>query len=240
MKAATCIIVDDEKYARNILEQYIKGLEGLELVAKCNNAVEAFNILLKEHIDLVFLDIKMPQLSGLELAKSIPPSTKVIFTTALKEHALESYQLNAIDYLLKPISHERFLNSLSKFFKIHSGRSILPESNKTSDLDRYIFLRVDRKNTRVFLNDILYVQGLKDYVIVKAKDKDFITYLKLNYLAAKLPEQQFIRIHKSYIVATSKVASYTSLDIELENGVELPIGKTYQSIVLESLKKAQL
>lgn len=241
MKTKKCIIVDDEKYAQDVLIQYISQLASLDLISVCNNALEAFNVLHNQKIDLIFLDVSMPQLSGLELAKNISKETKVIFTTASAEHAIESYELNALDYLLKPITHERFLKSISRFFEIiNENISIISTKVEETKSNPFIFLRVNRKNIKVFISDILYVQGLKDYVKVITEKENYITYLKLNYLEAKLSEKKFIRVHKSYIVSIDKVKSFTSLDIELENRREIPIGKSYQAKVLKILEKSRL
>lgn len=233
-----CIIVDDEPLAREVLESYVDRIDGLELVASCDNAVKAFDILKKETIDLIFLDIQMPKLNGIDFLKVLNPLPKVIFTTAYREYAIESYELDVVDYLLKPISFQRFLMAVNKAM---NGQGSVPnESTQSPITDElrsdhpYIFLKADRKMVKVYLKDILYIESLKDYVRIKMPQKDVISLQKISFLEQKLPEDCFVRIHRSFIVPIKKIEAFSQNVIEIA-GTELPIGRNYKEKVLQIL-----
>ncbi|MCR9254094.1 MAG: LytTR family DNA-binding domain-containing protein [bacterium] len=231
-----CIIVDDEPLAIEVIESYIERLDNIEIVERCNNALKAFEILQKEHIDLIFLDIQMPKLTGIDFLKTIKNPPKVIFTTAYRDYAIESYELDVVDYLLKPVSFERFLKAVSKVFN-SSGQEnqVVIQSQETSaNEEKYIFLKSDKKMIKVVLNDILYIESLKDYVRVKTTEKEVITFQKISYLEQKLPEDCFLRIHRSFIVAIKKIESYSATTIEVPGKV-LPIGRNYKNQVMTAL-----
>ena len=231
-----CIIVDDEPLAIEVLESYTERIEGLELVATCSNAVKAFDVLKKEKIDLIFLDIQMPKLNGIDFIKALSPAPKVIFTTAYREYAIESYELDVVDYLLKPIAFNRFLMSVNK------AMSEDLEQNETNEAPTvlasqdppYIFLKADRKMVKVYLKDILYIESLKDYVRIKTPTKEIISLQKISYLEQKLPEDCFTRIHRSFIVPIKKIEAFSNHTVEV-GGKELPIGRNYKTAVLEIL-----
>ncbi|MEO9872477.1 LytR/AlgR family response regulator transcription factor [Ekhidna sp.] len=232
-----CLIVDDEPLAIEILQSYVERVESLELIATCNNAVKAFDVLKKESVDLLLLDIQMPKLTGIEFLKVLNPSPKVIFTTAYREYAVESYELNVVDYLLKPIAFDRFLMAINKVVK--NGSSTLemaqPKIESTQDGDPFLFLKVDRKMVKVYLKDITYIESLKDYVRVKKHDgKEVVSLQKISYLEQKLPSDCFLRVHKSYIISLKKVDAYSNTSIEV-GGVEVPIGRSYKSEVVKVL-----
>jgi len=227
-----CIIVDDEPLAIEIIESYIGRLDDLEIVATCNNAIKAFEILQKEDIDLMFLDIQMPKLTGIDFIKTLQHPPKIILTTAYRDYALESYELDVVDYLLKPISFDRFLVALQKAYKDEKSESGYSINSDT--VEGYIYLKADKKMVKVMLCDILYIESLKDYIRVKTADKDVITHQKISYLEEKLPDDLFIRIHRSFIVPLKKVESYSSSAIEVP-GKELPIGRLYKNKVLDTL-----
>ncbi len=213
----TCIIVDDEPIAQDILEGYVEDIPNLTLVAICDNAMEAMSVLQRQKIDLIFLDIEMPKLTGLEFLKSLSTPPYVIFTTAFREFALESYDLNAVDYLLKPISFERFLKAVNKVF------------SKTieADIPDYKYFKVDRKNVKILYKDILYIEGLSNYVIIHTGKKQYVVYLRLIDLQNTLPKNKFVRIHKSYIVSLSHVKAYGKDYVEIGDK-QLTISNTYR------------
>lgn len=230
MKIKT-LIVDDEPHAIEIIEKYIADFTQIELVAKCNNAVKAFQVLQENKIDLIFLDIKMPGLSGTDLVRTLRTPPKIIFTTAYQEYALEGFDLNAIDYLLKPIPFDRFLKAINKVFDVykfnhqHIGiTSHLPDTSKGGD---FLYLRVERKVVKININDIYCLESLKDYIKVSLKDKAYISKQKIGVLEELLPEEKFIRIHRSFIVAIDKIESYHSYAVDIL-GRELPIGRNYK------------
>ncbi len=230
-----CIIVDDEPLALEVLEAYIERIEGLELVAKCENAVKAFDALKKLQVDLIFLDIQMPKLTGIDFLKVLNPAPKVIFTTAYREYALESYELNVVDYLLKPIAFNRFMMAVNKAM---DGTVEYEESAEEASLLKndhpYIFLKADRKMVKVYLKDILYIESLKDYVRIKTPEKEIVSLQKISYLEQKLPEDLFMRIHRSFIVPIKKIEAFSNHAVEV-GGKELPIGRNYKNQVLDIL-----
>ena len=231
-----CMIVDDEPIALDILESYIQKIDYLQLVTRCDNAIDAFNRLQKETVDLLFLDIAMPKLDGIQLIKTLSYAPKVILTTAYREYAIEGYALDVVDYLLKPISFERFLMALTKVNR-RSGMPTAIGALPASEQDKpepHIFLKVDKKMVKVPLCDILYIEGLSNYVKVFTSSKCLITYQKLSYLEEKLPGRQFIRIHRSFIIAAEKIEAYTPHTVEIA-GKALPISRNYKNEVLKRL-----
>ena len=188
MNKIKCLIVDDEPLALDVLENYIQALDYLELQAKCNNAIEGINFLQFDKTDLLFLDIQMPKLTGIDFLKTLQQPPKVILTTAYREYALLGYDLNVLDYLLKPISFERFVIAVNKYHahKPHETLPSLITSVNTSNQDEsFIYLKADKKMIKVYLKDICYIESLKDYVKVKTTDKQIITYQKISYLEEK-------------------------------------------------------
>lgn len=235
-----CMIVDDEPLALDILTSYINKIDNLELVASLSNAVEAFNMLTRSQVDILFLDIQMPRLNGLDLIRNMNKAPKVIFTTAYREYALEGYELDAADYLLKPISFDRFLRAVQKV--IHSypqPAQALASNGNPPYSDAFIYLKADKKMVKVFLNEILYIESLKDYIRVFTPEKNIVTYQRISYMEEKLPHHKFIRIHRSYIVALDKVEAYSNSHVEVAKK-EIPIGRNYRQGVLKMLNKDNL
>lgn len=230
-----CLIVDDEPLAREVLVSYIERVEGLELVAEVDNAVKAFDWLKKESIDLLFLDIQMPKLNGIEFLKVMNNAPKVIFTTAYREYAIESYELDVVDYLLKPVSFPRFLMAVNKMMngQQEEGQEEAVVDQLRSD-HPYIFLKADRKMVKIYLKDIQYIESLKDYVRIKLPEKEVVSLQKISYLEQKLPEDCFMRIHRSFIVPIKKIEAFSNSTIEI-SGNELPIGRNYKEQVLAVL-----
>ncbi|WP_436514919.1 LytR/AlgR family response regulator transcription factor [Ekhidna sp. To15] len=234
-----CLIVDDEPLAIEILQSYVERVDSLELVDTCSNAVQAFDVLKKEKVDLLFLDIQMPKLTGIEFLKALNPTPSVIFTTAYREYAVESYELNVVDYLLKPIAFDRFLMAINKV--VENGNSSTSEMvnqvvESGNNSDPFLFLKVDRKMVKVYLKEITYIESLKDYVRVNTEDgKELVSLQKISYLEKKLPSDCFVRTHKSYIISLKKISAYTNSAIEV-GGTEVPIGRSYKSEVVKVLK----
>ncbi|SDG91633.1 LytR/AlgR family response regulator transcription factor [Chitinophaga filiformis] len=233
-----CLVVDDEPLAIAILEDYIGQLETLALVGKCNNAIEALQFLQKNKVDLLFLDIQMPKLTGIDFLKTLSNRPKVIFTTAFREYALEGFELNVLDYLLKPIPFERFLAAINKYHSASESLNPLPQILIPQDSripgEQFIYLKSDKKMVKVFLKDILYIESLKDYIKVKTSAQEIITYQRIGYLEEKLPDIQFLRIHRAYIIATDKIKSFSTSVIEVGD-LELPIGRQYKTEVMKAL-----
>jgi DNA-binding LytR/AlgR family response regulator len=242
-----CLIVDDEPLALDVLETYIERLDNLELVGRCKNAIEAYNKLQNEKIDLLFLDIQMPKLTGIELVKNVHKPPKIIFTTAYREYALEGYELDALDYLLKPISFERFLRAVNKMLQINPKESTVsgitlataPSSGGINPQEPFIYLKSDKRMVKIPLKDILYIESLKDYIRVRTTAKEVVSYQKISYLEEKLPEDQFLRIHRSFIVATNKIEAFSATHVEI-GGHEIPIGRNYKNETLRKLSENNL
>ncbi len=234
------IIVDDEPLALEILEAHISNIPELNLVAKCSNAMEANQALRDHEVDLMFLDIQMPQLTGVEFLRSLSNPPIAIFTTAYAEYAVEGFNLEALDYLLKPISFERFLKASNKAIdKFKSERTATMSSDSEDD---FFFVKSDKKMMKVYYKDILYIEGLKDYVIIRTETGRVITLQTMKSLVVKLPSDIFQRIHRSYILNLNKLKAIEGNMVELvEKGQTkmIPIGKNYRdelSAIIESKK----
>jgi DNA-binding LytR/AlgR family response regulator len=222
-----CLVVDDEPLAAELVATHISKVSDLELVAKSLNPVDAFAILQREPIDLLFLDIQMPRMTGWELLKSLPNKPLVVITTAYREHALEGYEFDVLDFLLKPITFDRFLRSISKY---HQRRlTMLDSTTSLSDSyeQAYKYFKVNREMKKVFLKDILYIESLKDYVRIKTDKESLITYQRISYLEEKLPDDKFLRVHKSFIVAVDKITSLGSNSVKIKDK-EIPVGRNYK------------
>jgi DNA-binding LytR/AlgR family response regulator len=225
------ILVDDEPHALDVLVNYLDNFNEIEVVAKCQNAIQAFQTLQQHKIDLMFLDIKMPGLNGTELLRSLKNPPKVIFTTAYQEYAVEGFDLNAIDYLLKPIPFDRFLRAIDKVFTsfdVTNRQVSVAETLSTNSKDTFLYLKVDRKVVKVNVNDIYWIESLRDYIKVVLKDKAYISKQKISLLEELLPEDDFIRIHRSFIVAIPRIEGYHSHAVDML-GKELPIGRNYKA-----------
>jgi len=235
-KKITCLAVDDEPPAIEILKNYISSISSLELAGTCNNAVEALNMLREKNIDLLFLDIQMPQLLGTDLIRTLKKPPKVIFTTAYRKFAVEGFELDAVDYLLKPISFERFVKAVNKVMDVSVTKTIDPVAvNNKKENEEYIYFRADKKVLKIALCDILYIESLKDYIKVVTINKTIITKQSISSLEEMLPKDSFTRIHRSYIIALSKIESYTSELIEIAKQ-ELPISRMYRHELAKMLK----
>lgn len=234
-KKINCIIVDDEPIAREILESHLKKIDAITIVASCKNAIEAFNEINTNSIDLIFLDINMPEISGLSFAKSINKNSKVIFTTAYREYAIDGFDLQAVDYLLKPISFERLLQAVNKYFgentKLISENTseIIPEKND------FIFVRSDRKMIKIDFSEINYIESYSDYIKIHLTNKIIVTRETITNIEGKLPQKDFIRTHRSYILSLSKIDSFTNEFVEV-NKKAIPISRSYKKEVLSRLE----
>lgn len=239
MNQRKCIVVDDEPVAREILESHLAKIDSIQVVGSCKNALEAFQLISKQEVDLIFLDINMPEISGLSLAKSINRNIKIIFTTAYREYAVDGFDLQAVDYLLKPVSFERLLQGVNKYLNetIHvhelTEHSILAEDNES------FFVRSDRKMVKIVCDDILYIESLADYIRIFLKTKNVVTRETLSSIEAKLPQQDFLRIHRSYVVARRSIDSFTAEYVGIGDK-QIPISRTYKVDVLKRLDENSL
>jgi DNA-binding LytR/AlgR family response regulator len=224
-----CIIVDDEPLAIEVIKTYVENIGIFSIAGECSNAIEAFHLLSSEKIDLMFLDIQMPGVKGTDFLKNLFNPPKVILTTAYRDYALEGFELNVVDYLLKPIPYERFIRSVDKFLNI--------ESRKSSDSvnNRFIYLNINKKIHKILIDEITYVESVKDYLSIHTLSGDLIAKHTISAFELMLPENEFVRIHRSFIVSIGKIKGFNSQSIEISNK-ELPIGPNYQSGVFEKLK----
>ena len=230
MDSIKCIIVDDEPTARDILQLLIKKIEGIEIIARCKNASEAIQTLNKNNVDLIFLDINMPDMSGITLAKSISKSTKIIFTTAYREYAIDGFDLQAVDYLLKPISLKRLEQAIQKY-RTENTSSI----KENEIIKEYIVVRSERKMVKINLPDILFIESLSDYLKIHTQTKTVVTRETISKIEAILPSNNFIRIHRSFIVSLAYISSYTAEFVEV-NKKAIPISRSYRSPFIQKME----
>lgn len=239
LKYMNCIIVDDEPLALDLLEDFISRIPFLNLVAICKNGFEAANAVRNKKIDLIFLDIQMPDISGIQLLQSLTIKPQVIFTTAYHDYAVEGFNLDATDYLLKPFSFERFLKSVNKaydLFQLKSKNDNTRLKDTSSNERNYIFVKEGSSTVKIILSEILYLESLKDYIKIYTPQKTFITLMALKTMAEKLPQDKFIRVHRSYIIAFSKIDSIQRNRIIIgENWI--PIGDQFKETFFNSLDK---
>jgi DNA-binding LytR/AlgR family response regulator len=235
------LIVDDEPHAIEVIENYLANFSNMELVGRCSNAIQAFQLLQQKQVDLMFLDIKMPGMNGTDLLKSLKNPPKVIFTTAYSEYALDGFELNAVDYLLKPISFDRFLRAIDKIYQLneHKATAVIGHEKPVGDTEAFLYLKVERKTIKINVNDILWIESLRDYVKVITTDNACISKQKISLLEEMLPENKFVRIHRSFIVALSRINSFYSYSVEI-NGHELPVGRNYKQEMQKRLKNENL
>ncbi|MCC8088017.1 MAG: LytTR family DNA-binding domain-containing protein [Rikenellaceae bacterium] len=240
-----CIAVDDEPLALSIIEGFCNKIGYLELTGKCPNAIEAAELIKEQEVDLIFLDINMPHLTGIDLVKMSPSLPMVIFTTAYADYALTGYDLDIVDYLLKPFSFDRFFKAVSKAKELYdlknlpkSYKFLLPQPTADGGAD-YLMIRVEYSTVRLNIADILYVEGLKDYVKIATLSKNYVTKSSMKNVEEKLPSGRFIRIHKSFIVNLDKVEAFENNHI-LIGGGKLPLGSNYRDIFMEFIEKNRL
>ncbi|TVT39319.1 response regulator transcription factor [Hymenobacter setariae] len=234
-----CLLVDDEPPALDVLETYVRAVPTLELAGRCENALQAFQVLQQQPVDVLLLDIQMPQLLGTDFLRSLRHPPPVIFTTAYPQYALEGFELDVVDYLLKPIAFDRFLRAIDKVAGRHAPATgtpnIAPVPLPVESPEAFIYVRTDRRAVKVVLRTIQYVESQKDYVrIVTNTDKPLLVKQSLSSLAELLPADQFLRIHRSFIVGLHHVKSFTTQHLEVA-GQELPVGGLYQKEVQRSL-----
>jgi len=230
-----CLIIEDEPIAREVLRDYIKKLDDFELAGEFENALEALSFLKQNRIDLIFLDINMPQLSGIEFLRSLSHPPKTIITTAYRKYALEGFDLQVLDYLLKPYSFERFFQAIEKFYETLSYPVTLHNSDSPISNRAYLYLQDNRKTHKVYLADISLIESKGEYVQVRAGSKTVMTRSSLAAMERLLPSDQFIRTHNSFIVSLSYITAFTSSTIEVDD-TEIPISRKYKNLVMKSLK----
>ena len=223
-----CLIIDDEPLAREVIRTHALKLGIFDIVAECGNAVEAFQAISSEKPDLIFLDIQMPGMKGTDLLKNLANPPRAILTTAYRDYAIEGFELNVVDYLLKPVSYDRFLKAADKFLSLESGNQPAVKDEK------YIYLNVNKKVHKIFVGEIIYAESIKDYLTIHTVNGDITAKHTISAFENLLPQDEFVRIHRSFIVSVRKIRGFNSHTIDI--GVkELPIGQNFQATVFEKL-----
>ncbi len=238
-KKIKCLIIDDEPPAQVILKKYIAQVSSLDFAGACNNAMEAISFLQQQQVDLLFLDIEMPGLLGTNFIRTINNPPKVIFTTAYRKFAVEGFELNAVDYLLKPISFDRFIMGVNKVLQLNfqpTNGTLQATELTTEHNNPFLYLRADRKMVKILFNEILFIESLKDYIKIVTINKTIVSRQSISSLENMLPKDSFLRIHRSYIVAINRIDSFNGEIIDIAKN-ELPIGRLFKHGVSNQLSK---
>jgi DNA-binding LytR/AlgR family response regulator len=235
MEKYNCIIVEDEPLAAEVLQHYISEVPFLELEQTCANAMDTMDILNKKQVDLIFLDIHLPKLKGFDFIRTLKNPPKIIVTTAYRDYAVQAFELNAVDYLVKPIEFSRFLTAVSKLFQarpvFHLAVPGKPGGERT-----HLFFNVGSKRVKVFLDEILYIESLREFIRITTKTKSIMTKFQLTKVEEMLKDNNFIRVHRSFIVSREKIDAFSSTEVEINNK-QIPIGRSYKELVLGILEK---
>ncbi len=233
-----CLLIDDEPPPLKVLAHYISSIDGLEIAGQCSNAIEALSVLQQKAIDVIFLDIKMPRIIGTEFLKNLSHPPKVIFVTAYREYAVDGFELDAVDYLVKPVSFERFFKAITKLSRVMGQQASVITTDNAPVNPAFVYLKVDRDMKKVFINEIEYIESWKDYVMVFLNDgKNFLVKQSITAMENLLSEHKFLRIHRSYMVSLDKITAYNGISVQLGKQ-EIPIGRLYKQSVMERLQES--
>jgi len=231
-----CLLIDDEPPALKVLASHISNINGLEIVAQCRNAIEALDILHEKNVDVIFLDVKMPKILGTEFLKNLSHPPKVVFVTAYREYAVEGYELDAVDYMVKPVSFERFLKAVTKLKRLMGQETITQTHDYKPNPEAFVYLKVDKHMQKVLINEIVYIESWKDYI------KVFLTTRKTLYVKQSISAMEnlfsahkFLRVHRSFIVSVNKISAYNGISVQVQSA-EIPIGRLYKQAVMERLQ----
>lgn len=232
-----CLLIDDEPPAIKVLQSHIAQINALEVVGVCSNAVEAIDVLHRRSVDVMFLDIKMPKIIGTEFLRSLSHPPKVVFVTAYRDYAVDGFELDAVDYLVKPVSFERFLKAVARLKRSAGEESIIDQKKYESNPNAFVYLKSDRLMQKIFVNDILYIESWKDYVkIYFLSGKPLLVKQPISAIENLLSEHRFMRVHRSYIVSVDKISGYSNLAVML-GPVEVPIGRLYKQAVMKQIEE---
>lgn len=232
-----CLLIDDEPPALQILQSHIDQISGLEIVGKCGNAVEAIDLLHRKTVDVMFLDIKMPKIIGTEFIRNLSQPPKVIFVTAYREFAVEGFELDAVDYLVKPVSFERFLKAIDRLRRSSGNETVREHKLYQPNPDAFIYLKIDRVRQKIFIEDILYIESWKDYVQLHfTNGKNLLIKQTISAIENLLSDHMFLRVHRSYIVSLNKISGYNSASLRL-GATEIPVGRLYKQNVSRQLQQ---
>ena len=227
-----CVIIDDEALAISVIEDHLKNFDNIEVVATYTNPLKAFGLLEKEKIDVIFLDINMPQITGFTFIENLSYKPSIVITTAYREYAVKSYELNVLDYLVKPIPFQRFLKTMNKVYQRVYLNTNTPEVSLQQE--PHIFLKVSKKLIKVNLNDILFIESLKDYIKVITTLGDYVVHKSLTAISEELPQSNFLRVHRSFTISINKIKSIEGNMVEIGNR-RIPIGRNYVKVVRERI-----
>ena len=231
-----CLLIDDEPPALKVLASYISAINGLEIAGQCRNAIEALDVLQQKTVDVIFLDIKMPRLLGTDFLKNLAHPPKVIFVTAFREYAVDGFELDAVDYLVKPVSFERFFKAITKLNRLMGRETSAMIPNDIPNPGSFVYLKVDRDMKKVFVNDIMYIESWKDYIKIFLTDgKSLLAKQSISAMENLLSEHKFVRVHRSFMVSLDKISGYNGLSVQLSE-LEIPIGRLYKQSVMEKLQ----
>jgi DNA-binding LytR/AlgR family response regulator len=238
-----CIVVDDEPLAQRVIEKYSEDIPGIEIISKCKDAIEAMQVINEKEVDLIFLDINMPKISGINFLKTLKKPPLVVITTAYSEYAIEGFELDVTDYLMKPFSFERFLKAIQKVQeKLKEKNKISAENEEhenKAENDEYIFVKSSKKTYKLNLSEIYYIEALGDYVKIHTGDSFIVTYQSMKKVEELLPPSLFVRIHKSFIVSIEKIKSIEGNMVEVKNE-KLPIGNNYKHEFQQMIEKKSI
>jgi DNA-binding LytR/AlgR family response regulator len=231
-----CLLIDDEPPALKVLAKYISALNDLEIVGQCGNAIEALGVLRQKAVDVIFLDIKMPRIIGTEFLKNLSQPPKVIFVTAYRDYAIDGFELDAVDYLVKPVSFERFFKAITKLNRLMGCEVSSTRTTEFPNPEAFVYMKVERDMKKVFINEIDYIESWKDYVkIFLTGGRNFLVKRPISAIENLLSDHKFVRVHRSYIVSLKKISAYNPLFLQIGQA-EIPIGRLYKQSVMERLK----
>jgi DNA-binding LytR/AlgR family response regulator len=233
MHRYNCIIVEDEPLAAEVIRDYILQVPFLQLKGICTDALYAMDLLQKEKIDLVFLDIHLPKLKGLDFIKALKKPPQIIITSAYQEYALQGYELNVLDYLLKPIEFNRFVMAVNKLKERDIAEALPKPASATERAS--LFFNVSKKRVKMYIDEILFIESLKEYIRITTKDKSILTKFQLGQIEEMLGKNGFIRVHRSFLVAKNKIDAFSATDVEI-SGKQIPIGRSYKEVVIAELE----
>ncbi len=229
-------MIDDEPPALKVLASHISNINGLEILGQCRNAIEALDILHTKTVDVIFLDIKMPKILGTEFLKNLSNPPRVIFVTAYRDYAVEGYELDAVDFLVKPVSFERFLKAITKLKRTMGQETVMHNVDYKPNLEAFVYLKVDKHMQKVLINEIVYIESWKDYVkVFLDSGKTLLVKQTISAMENLFSEYKFLRIHRSYMVSVNKISGYSGLSVQVQS-MELPIGRLYKQSVMDRLQ----
>ena len=230
-----CLLIDDEPPALKVLESHMSQIKGLEIVGQCRNAIEALDVLHQRPVDVLFLDIKMPKLLGTDFLRNLSQPPKVIFVSAYRDYAVEGYELDAVDYLVKPVSFERFVKAVAKLKRVTMPEKDVQTADYKPNPHAFVYLKVDKHMQKIFVNEIFYIESWKDYVkLFLAGNKTALVKQSISSMENLLSTHRFIRVHRSYLVSIDKISGYNGLYVQV-NKNDIPISRLYKQAVMERL-----